>query len=379
MPMRMIAMLRISVAALVFGALTLSGAHAAEPKPISIVSANLKLGLTKSDIAQVQEHAKYWVAELAAAKTAAEVYTAREGILADYNKYVTSIRYKVEFARITATIIPPTMGKLDKDDRLISLKEINFAIVISEMPQLTAMIAMDAMVRHKNPGVRFLAWRGFRGVRDNAIRTGEQDAKTLSAALARHAATEPSPLVAAVIVDVLHLDKSTLTSNAFKKAFDLNFNTLVGMLKTCCDRLAGGDASWAPPCTAALPILSASAEFYKPDSKMATLILQQMINIAHAAARAYAAAGGVGAGAFQCTPLLHQVEPAIGELTNESSIDIRKPLLDRKMGAKEKSIAILRGVLEWVDRLEERGVKVPVFTPIKTPAPTTQPTTKPAG
>ena len=379
MPMRMIAMLRISVAALVFGALALSGTHAAEPKPINIVSANLKLGLTKSDIAQVQEHSKYWVGVLARAKTAAEVYAAREGILADYNKYATSIRYKVEFARITAAIVPPTMGKLSKDDRLISLKEVNLAIIISEMTQLTAIVAMDAMVRHENPGVRFLAWRGFRGVRDDAIRTGGQDARTLSAALARHAATEPSPLVAAVIVDVLHLDKSTLTSNAFKKAFDLNFNTLVGMLKTCCDRLAGGDASWARPCTAALPILSNSAEFYQPDSKMATLILQQMVNIAHAAAKAYATAGGVGSGAFQCTPLLHQIEPAIGELTSDSSTDIRKPLLDRKMSPIEKSKAIRRGVLEWVDRLEERGVKVPVFTPIKAPASTTQPTTKAAG
>jgi hypothetical protein len=270
------------------------------------------------------------------------------------------------------------MGTLSKDDRLISLKEVNFAIAISQMTQLTAIGAVDALVRHENPGVRFLAWRGYKGIRDQAIRKGGQDAKMLFAALARHAKTEQSPLVATAIIDVLNPGKSALTANAFKKAFERSFDALIEILKPCCNRLAAGDARWARPCLAALPILKIASEFYKPNPKKATQILQQLINIAQAAAKAFAAAGGVGNGAFQCIPLLQQVEQAIGSLTSDSGTDIREPLLDKKRKPAEKSSAIRRGVLEWIDRLEELGVKEPVFTPIKAPAPTTQPATKPA-
>ena len=382
MPMQMTATLRISTVALVLGALVLSGARAAEPPPINILSANLKRGLIKSDIDQVKAHTTYWVAQLAGAKTSGDVYTAREGVLADYSKYASSIPYQVEFARYTAAIVPGAMGKLNKDGRLFSLKEINFAIVISKLTQLTAIGAMDALVRHENPGVRFLAWSGLREVRNQAIQKGGQAAKLLFAALDRHAASESSPLVAAVIAETLNIDKSALTAgafkNAFKKAFDRNFSTLVGMLKTSCNRLAGGDASWARPCIAALPILQTAADFYKPDTKKATLILQQLINIAQAAAKAFAASDGVGTGAFQCTPLLLQVELVIGSLSDDSGTDIRKPLLNRKMSPEEKSKAIPRGVLEWIARLEELGIKEPVFTPVKPPATTSQPTTKPA-
>ncbi|MDP6544771.1 MAG: hypothetical protein QGH60_12320 [Phycisphaerae bacterium] len=376
--MRTIATLRISTVALILGALALSGVRAAEPQPITIASANLRRGLVKGDIAQITVHVKYWVALLAGAKTEQIVYKAREGILADYNKYATSIRYQLEFARSTAAIVPPAMGKLQRNDRLVSLKEINFAIAVSQMTQLTSIPVLDALVRHENPGVRFLAWRGYREIRVPAIRKGKQDARTFFAALQRHAATEPSPLVAAVIVDILYLKKSLLTTNEFKKAFDINFNTLVGMLKTCCDRLAGGEADWARPCLAALALLRDADGFYKPDSKKHTLIIQQMVNIAQAAANAFAAVGGEGTAAIQCAPLLQQVEQAIGSLAGDTGTDIRKPLLDKQMSANEKSKAIPRGVLEWIDRLEELGIKEPVFTPIKAPAATTKPTTKPA-
>jgi len=376
--MQMIAMLRIPVIALVLGSLVMSGAHAAEPEPIKISPANLKDGLVKKDIAQIQLHTNYWVAELTSAKTTGDVYRAREGLLADYGKYATSLRYQVEFARSAAAVVTRAMGKLTGNDPLSSVKEINCAIVISKMPQLTAVNAIDAMVGSTNPGVRFLAWRGYRGVRKQIIRKGGKVSNTLFATLAKHAATEPNPLVTAVIIDVLHIKKSDLTTKPFTKAFDHSFNTLVGMLKSCCNRLAGGDAAWTRPCIAAIPVLMDAAEFYKPDNKKNTLIIQQLMNIAQAAAKAFAATDGTGDGAFHCTPLLLKVEPAIGSLTKDSGREIRNPLLDRKMSPQEKSSAVRRGVLEWIDRLEELGIKEPVFTPIKPPAPTTQPATKTA-
>ena len=310
-------MFRILIVTLVLGALICPHALGAdapdtkprpEPDPINIVSANLKRGLTSNDIAQVKTHVVYWVGELARAKGSADVYYSRDGILADYGKYGASIRYQGEFARSTSEAVIAAMGKLSTSDRLMSLKEVNFAFVISKMMRLPAADAMSAMSQHKNPGVRFLAWQGLRGLRDDAIRAGGAYAQTLQTALKKSAAAELNPLVAAVVVDVLRIEESALTTSAFKKAFEDNFKTILVMLKTACDRLVAGQTEWTRTCEASIPILKDAAKFYKPDTKVTATVLQQLINMAQAAAKAYAAEGGVGPKAFQCIPLLLQVD-----------------------------------------------------------------------
>jgi len=370
----MIAMLRISTVLLVTGAMVLPVARAAEePSPISITASNLRNGLSPTDIKQVRAHVEYWISEIAGAERLAGIYSGRDGLLADYNKYGDSIRYKGQFARSTAALVPEAMGKLTKADRLKAQKEVNFALAISSMPELTSIAALDAMVKHDNPAVRFLGWKGFGKIRNNVIRAGGEGVNTLFAALGQRAGNETSPLVATVIVEVLHIKKSELTTNSFKKAFDRNFKLLTAMQKTSVSRLAAGDASWARPCIAAIGILSDAAEFYKPDSTISTSILQQLVDMAYAGAKAYQAAEGVGVGAFQCTPLLLQVEKVIGSLSSNKETDIKTPLLDKKKNPTEKISAILRGALEWVDRLEDLGVEMPKFTPKKAPAPATQP------
>jgi hypothetical protein len=109
------------------------------------------------------------------------------------------------------------MQKLLPTDELKSMKEINYALVISGMTQLTTIDAIDLLVSHPNPGVRFLAWRSYREIRDDAIGAGGANADKLFASLKKRAAIESSPLVASVIVDVLYIKKSAWTSNAQKK------------------------------------------------------------------------------------------------------------------------------------------------------------------
>ncbi|MBT3201271.1 MAG: hypothetical protein HN350_15330 [Phycisphaerales bacterium] len=379
--MRTIAILQTTIITLVLGAVLAPYANGAEePDPINIVAANLKRGLTANDTRQIDEHVQYWITTLVDAKKSATVYKAREGILADYGKYGSgekSMSYQVGFARSTAKAVPAGIAKLSKADPLKSLKDINLGIVVSEMKQATIAPALDALVKHEAPAVRLLAWRGYLAIRDNLIRAGGDVATTMQSNLANLAGSESNPLVAEVIVEILNIKKADLATKAFRDAFDQNFKTLAVLLKTSCNHLATGQAGWARPCLRALPILKAAADYYKPDAKSATAILQQLLNIAHAGAKAYASSDGLGAVAFQCTPLLLQAEPILATLSNNTDVrDIRDPLLDRKKSALEKSKAVRRGVLEWLDHLEDAGVKKPVFTPIK-PAATTQPV-KPA-
>ncbi|MCP4374879.1 MAG: hypothetical protein GY794_01660 [bacterium] len=374
--MRMIAMLRISVITVVLGALLVTTVHAEKPEPIRIPSGRLSLGLNEKDIKQIRTRIEYWTKQLASADTSSDVYSAQKGFLDDYENY-DSIRYKTVFARTTAKIVLPVMEKLNPSDKLISLKEINFAIILSRIPQLGTIDAINVMVGHKNPGVRFLAWKGYRGIRDQAIRS-RKEAQILFTALKKHAAIESNPLVASVIIDVLNIKKELLSAKPFSKAFDGNFNALIELLKNSCDRLASGDSAWARPCITAIPMLQTAAEFYKPAKDKNTLVIQQLINIAQAGAKAFATSNGRSADTFQCTPLLRQVELAICRLTGNKDTDIRKPLNDKKMNFKQKSLAVRLGVLEWIDRLEELGIEKPKFTPVKAPKPTTQPTTKPA-
>jgi hypothetical protein len=375
MPMRTIATLQTLIVALVLGALDLSGAHCAEePDPISITPANLRVRLAPNDIKQIKAHVDYWVSELSTVQNSGDIYTARENLLADYNKYGKNIRYQLEFARLAAASVPPAMQKLPPTDELKSMKEINYALVISGMTQLTTIDAIDLLVSHPNPGVRFLAWRSYREIRDDAIVAGGVNTAKLFASLKKRAAIESSPLVASVIVDVLYIKKSAWTGDKQKKAFEKNFAILREMMKPCCFRLMSGQTAWARPCAGAIPILKDADEFYKPDPKLHTVIVQQLIDIAQAGAKAFASAQGVGDDAALCVPLLTLVEPTIGAITNNGGTKfIRKPLFDKRKTPKQKTIAVRRGVLKWIDNLEDMGVKDPVFTPIKAPAATTQP------
>jgi hypothetical protein len=108
--MRTIATLQTLIVALVLGALDLSGAHCAEePDPINITKANLRVRLAPNDIKQIKAHVDFWVSELSTVQNSGDIYTARENLLADYNKYGKNIRYQLEFARLTAASVPPAM------------------------------------------------------------------------------------------------------------------------------------------------------------------------------------------------------------------------------------------------------------------------------
>ena len=377
-PMQMIAMLRLSAVALVFGALAPYNADAAgEPEPITIPNANLKGVLTKSDVAQIKAHAEYWVATLAGAKTAKTVYDSREGLLADFNKYgPDSLSYKVQFARSTAAVVPAALKKMDRNDKLLALKEVNLAMAVSRIPELPIITATDALVNHKNPGVRFLGWRSYRAISAKAINTGGKDARMLFAALQKHAATEPSPIVAAVIIDVLYIKKSAWENKEFKKAFDRNYKILTTAVQPCCTRLAAGDTEWGRVGAAMIPMLKDANEYYKPDSKIAAQILQQLVTVAFAGATAYHKNKAAGSGSLHCIGLLQQAEQTLCSLTGRTDTNIRKPLFNKKSSTAEKTPAVLLGVHDWIDRLEDLGVKTPVFKPAKAPKP--KPAPKPA-
>jgi len=366
--------------------MTLAGASAAfgKPKPIVISRVNLNTRLTRGDIAQIAEHVKYWVDQIVQAKTTKDVYDARDGLLAEYNKYASSQPYQLGFARTTAQIVPGGLTRITGSSQLDSIKHVNLAIAMSRMTRTTAIPALHVLVRHGNSGVRYLGWRGLRVVRDRVILRGGQETKRLFATLTERAKVESSALVAAQMIDVLNVGKTAppgVTEADFGRTQNRAFETLVTVLSSCCNRLAAGDASWSRPCEVALGALGTFTQVYRKNPNMVRVVTQQTVNIAWAAAEAYQSTGAKGMQAAMCDSLLQRVEPVIEALAGKKGRHIREPLADKEMSAAEKIPAVLNGVLEWIEALGDRRIKKPVFQkpkPKVTAPATTQPATRPA-
>jgi len=355
---------------------------AAKPPPIKIDPASLSGGLTASDEKQINARIAFWCETIAAAGDQAALQEAREGLLGDFRRY-RSGNYRNTFARFAAVLMPPALDKLQGKDSLKRLQEIHLAIAISRMSQRTIQPALDVLVAHRNPGVRLLGWRGYVAIRPQVLLKSSA-IEAMFASIAKHAKSESVPLVAAQLFEALHLPLAApagVEKDVYSKAQGQALEILRAALPLQCAHLAGGDAGFARPCEAALSALQTYGRVYTGQRSIEDSILQHVVDIASAAAKAYEQAAGKGPTAKTCAGLLIKTEWALSKTSGISERFLQKPLTNRRMSAGEKVPAVLLGIHNWIDRLKDRGVSKPEFKPPKGTAgaaATTEPATKPA-
>jgi hypothetical protein len=132
-------------------------------------------------------------------KDASTLAAARNGLLGTF-RHSDSTTFQYTVAEIASGLLTPLL------DDPSSVKQLTVALAISQMPQVTIQSALEKMVTHPNPGVRYLGWKGYRAAAPRVLVQGAEQGKTMFATLARRAAEETSGPVVAAIWQMLRMD-----------------------------------------------------------------------------------------------------------------------------------------------------------------------------
>jgi hypothetical protein len=241
------------------------------------------------------------------------------------------------------------------------IKQVNAALVLSRMPQVIMQPALEKMVVHRNPAVRYLGWRGYRGVRTLLLAQGPSYRQTMFRSLDAAVARENSPLVIRAIFGVLRIPAAgaAVPEDVRRKAQEQAFAIFRQIWPNCCRRVLAGNAVMAEVSQEGLAALLNFAPIFRTQKASSEAILQMVVEMTWCSAMAYDQAGAAGPIAAANTVLLRECEKALNSLKDTRHKDIEAPLTDPKQS--DRGSAVRLGVLEWIKLLKDDGVVKPSF------------------
>jgi len=330
------------------------GLPAAAPPVWDISDAAISGGLLPSHVSQIDARIRYWVETMRQARDYKTVVTSRTGLLQDYGSF-GSVEFRYTFARLAAEFVTPLLELPD------DIKQVNAALALSRMPQVIMQPALEKMVVHRNPAVRYLGWRGYRGVRTLLLAQGPSYRQTMFRSLGAAAARENSPLVIRAIFGVLRIPAAgaAVPEDVRSKAQEQAFVIFQQIWPSCCRRVLAGNAVMAEASQEGLAALLNFAPIFGAQKANSVAILQMVVEMTWCSAMAYDQARASGPIAAANTALLRECEKALNNLKNTRNKDIEAPLTAPKQ--PDRGSAVRLGVLEWIKLLKDDGVVKPSF------------------
>lgn len=365
---RLFALLIISIM-LTGPALAANGADEKPPPQIAIPESALKGRLGPEHISQIEQRITYWAELMAKAEgsnATRDIISSRNGIIGDFRAYDTP-SYGYAFAREAARILAGVLNNgFANDDPNLRLKEVNLAIAISQISQVPIQDALDEMVVHRNAGVRYLGWLGYRNIRSRLLAQGSNFSQKMFETLQKQAAAESSPAVLGELIQMLYFPPEgigsvspAVLSNARNKCF----NILSDNWSNWCEKLFVGEAEMAWAINTGVETLLRISTLLADDKKAQTNILQMITNTMHCSSLAYDAAFAITVGKGETSRvnavLLLNCEMALSEISG-NKLDNMKKALD-KPDEPGKAAGVRLAVLDWIDALKANGVVKPEF------------------
>jgi hypothetical protein len=352
----------------------LAAAPAAAAEPV--------LGDTPNE-QQIQAYLAYWVNAIRDAKADAEAIAAREKIVEGYKKSdekSAGYTYADKAAGVGADALKKGFGG-DVSGRV---KEINLAMALSQMGQVSIQPALEAMVESKNPAVRFYGWKGYRDVRERLLAQGQQWTEKALASARKSADTETSGTVLEQVLRMLAIE-GAMPNVVSKPVWDAaQADTLSILTKNWprwCRQVFAGDEELTDAISrAGVAAVAAHAGWVGQDKAQKTKLLQMIVDMAFCGAQSFVKAKTNGQTGDAFSVLMKECEAALNAMAGANKDFLAKPLSDTRIG--QNPIWVLswvvpntenRGVLAWVDFLKDQGVVEPKIT-----APSSAPASKPA-
>ncbi len=369
-------------------------AQAFKPPPVTI-EAGSRATLLPQDVQKITAHLTY-IAEFIRSDKAndlGELRAACKTIVTTFKNY-TEAAYATEDARQDAKIISPQLALTDP------VKKINVAMALSSIPSAMLQPVLDKMVADPNVAVRYLGWRGYKGILPLVLAQGGKAATGLFKQAGARAAAETSPRVLAALWRMLAMSSQDITSPARAKALAIMRATW----RKRCSTVYAGDAEMTEAVRAAVVSAGQHAGLAhaalkgganKKLAKLRTGATQMILDATYCAAKAYGRAlteettqtpSGLAA-----KTLLYECEKSLNDVMGLDGFKalkfIHEALLKKDadlliIGAPKPSAKYGLGVLTWVQFLNDQGfgVKAPteaMFKPKAAAAPKT-PAPKPA-
>jgi len=317
---------------------------------------------------------------IATSQDAGEIIAARERLIKDY-QFAASESRGFAYAEEAAKKCQPALAA---DDPLAAVRQVNAAMAIAKMPQVSIQPALDAMVAHSNPAVRYLGWRAYHNIRMLLLAGGQRFAQQMLTSVETALAKEDSPVVLTALLEMAvypATPPSTVSQQALSEAQNRTFAALAKNWSICGQLAMDGTVDAT---TAAGKAVEAAASLCdltgrkEADKKAAA---QVIVGLMWCATKVWVDSTDEQYADEAHQGLLREAEARLNALSGLNKRFIQKPIDDKD---KELKAALRRGALEWLDALKEPlGVSEPKIEPRgqepKAPgAPVAKPATKPA-
>jgi hypothetical protein len=377
---------RLVLAGLVFslvGSLVL-----AAPQAIDIPEDALKGKLRDEHIKMIADFTDNWAKQMMEAKDTGGIAAARNRILDrndGYGKY-DSAEYKYTYAREAVRSLLPV---LDASDALKNYRIVDAAYCISKMPQISVLPALEKMVGHTNPAVRYYAWICYRQLCPALMGVNKDNIAKIFQTMDAKMPTETSPKVVEAMLAMMSLPSSEpgVSEDVVKFAQGEAYTILMKNWPALCQAILAGNADTTFACQEGMSALNYFGGVFASDKAKMTAIQQSMVDAMWCAALAYDAAkkladssdGMTKSDAEQTieadSALLRAGEAAINTTVGQKYYFISAPLVDPK---EKAGLGVLEGVTKWVAALKASGVNQPAFKLPEVAQPTSGPASGPA-
>jgi hypothetical protein len=355
--------------------LSATGYLQAQAPEINIPDTSLSGVLTDRDRNAIEHYIRYWTDFLKGTDKESDVIKARDALAAGYGRYASSNSYQDYYADAAGRIATEPLR--NRPARLGQVKEVNVAMFLAEMRRVFAQDALETMVAHANPAVRYFGWSAYRAIRTDILALTLPGRKLL-ASLRNSGAAEQSSMVAEEIFRNLAAPAATAIPIPEQRLMEIR-KELLGVFRACwlpwCRQVLGGSSEAAASCRVGVSTLLSFAELVEKDKSAKTSALQMAADLLWCSSKAYQDAKGAGPIAQANAPLLEQTESALSVLMGKPQKLITETLRNEKLAPDEKADEVRRHALDLIEQLQSLGAKNPSDT--FKPAAQTQPTTGP--
>jgi len=325
--------------------------------------------LSASAVKTIRDYVNHWVGVLKDAKGAEEVEKACGALARGYG-LKNSTYFQMEYATAIGVAVPKALAW--QSVPLLRVKHVQLSRAVSKMEQIYVRPALDAMLAHGNPGVRYWAAEGYRAISPKIVTFRGQRLREMLATLEKAGSREPSGLVLAKLFRVLSPDQPV----EGRPGKDLR-DTLAKVWRSGCKKVQKGDENVLDGYGRSLMVIARVAQ----DDKTAALQLVWDLMQATSLALLNGETQKDPALVKTLTGLLTDLEEQAAKILALSQKPIQAVLADSARGLDQKAMEVRLLVnTQWKELLKARGVSTwEAVAPTTKPAATEPADTKPAG